>query len=223
MQEMQPSGGALKRLALVKMIKGQSAEARVFLNVLRDDLVWSRWAEKYLKLLATDPDLADDKEIQQTRRMMIARDDVVFTNRYLPNGDITFNLNVYLLKLLEHNRQNRMAFEYLVAMYLVTGNVAAVVDSFSFLDGFSYPTIPPLCEEAALIYGSQHRDDLKVTNSGVFFRGRKISEPTMNKFRRFQAIVTACGGPNEKAKSTVASELGDSYFYYFFYALQRRS
>jgi phage replication-related protein YjqB (UPF0714/DUF867 family) len=45
----------------------------------------------------------------------------------------------------------------------------------------------------------------------------------MNKFRRFQAIVTSCGGPNEKAKSALARELGDSYFYYFFYTLKRPS
>ena len=55
MLEMRPSGGTLKRLALVKMIKGQPAAASVFLNVLRDDLVWGRWAEGYLQRLASGP------------------------------------------------------------------------------------------------------------------------------------------------------------------------
>jgi hypothetical protein len=223
MQEMRPSGGTLKRLALVEMIKGQSVVARVFLNVLRDDLVWGRWAEGYLQLLATDPDLAGDEEIQRIRRLMIVKDDLSLTNRLIPGGGNVVDTTIYLLKLLERNSQNRMAFEYLMAIYLGRGNLAAAIESLSFLEKFSYPAVPPLYEEAALIYGSQHREDIKVTKSGVFFRGRRISEPTMNKFRRFQAIVIPCGGPNEKAKSAMARELGDSYFYYFFYTLRTRS
>jgi hypothetical protein len=223
MQEMRPSGGTLKRLALLEMIKGQSVSARVFLNVLRDDLVWGRWAEGYLQLLATDPDLAGDEEIQRTRRMMIVKDDLALTNRLLPGDGNVVDMTIYLLKLLEQNGHNRMAFEYLMAIYLGRGNVAAVIKSFSFLDEFSYPAVPPLYEEAALIYGSQHPGDVKVTKSAVFFRGRRISEPTMAKFRRFQAIVMPCGGPNEKAKSALARELGDSYFYYLYYTLRERS
>ncbi len=223
MQEMRPSGGTLKRLALVEMIKGQSVAARVFLNVLRDDLVWGRWAKGYLRLLAIDPDLAGDEEIQRTRRLMIVKDDLSLSNKLLPDGGHHVEATIYLLKLLEQNSQNRMAFEYLMAIYLSSGNVAAAIESLSFLDNFSYPVVPPLYEEAALIYGTRHPKDIQVTKSGVFFRGRRISEPTMNKFRRFQAIVTACGGPNEKAESAVARELGDSYFYYLFYTLRERS
>ena len=116
-----------------------------------------------------------------------------------------------------------MAFEYLMATCLVRGDIQKAVESLSFLDNFSYPVVPPHYEEAALIYATKHPEDVKVTNSGIIFRGRKISEQTTNKFRRFQAIVIPCGGSNEKAKSAVARELGDSYFYYFFYVLRSRS
>jgi hypothetical protein len=223
LQEMRPSGGTLKRLALVEMIKGQSAAARVFLNVLRDDLVWGRWAKGYLQLLARDPNLAGDQEIQQARRMMISKDDVSLTDNILPGGGLSHRLDVYLLKLLEQNHQNRMAFEYLMAMYLFNNDVAAVVDSLSLLDNFSYSAVPPLYEEAVMIYGSHHTKELKATNWGLFFRGRKISEPTMKRFRRLQAIVNSCGGPNAKARPLIARELGDSYFYYFFYTPRKRS
>jgi hypothetical protein len=90
------------------------------------------------------------------------------------------------------------------------------------LDHFSYPAVPPLYGEAALIYAVRHPDELKTTKAGVFFRGRRIGEETVNKYRRFQAIVHSCGGPNEKAKAAVARELGDSYFYYFYYTLGKR-
>jgi hypothetical protein len=222
--EMRPCGGTLKRLAMVEMIKGQSAAARVFLQVLRDDLVWGRWAEGYLQRLASDPNLAGDEDIQRTRRMMVSKDDLFLTARLFPDGEHHIDATIYLLKLLEHNSQNRMAFEYLMAIYLGNGDVAAAVESLSFLDSLSYPAIPPLYEEAALIYGTQHPKDLKATKAGVFVRGRRISEPTMTKFRRFQAIVSSLGGSNEKAKAAVARELGDSYLcYYLFYTSRKRS
>ena len=69
MLEDAPCGGTLKRLALVKLIKGQTAAARVVLQVLRDDLVWGRWADEYLHRLAADPTLAGDDEIQRMRRI----------------------------------------------------------------------------------------------------------------------------------------------------------
>jgi hypothetical protein len=221
MLELYPTGRTLKRMALVEMIKGRSAAASVFLNVLRDDLIWGRWAEGYLRRLATDPDLAGDEEIQRTRRLMISKDDLPLTGAIGPGNEDTIDICICLLKLLEQNSQNRMAFEYLMAMYLDTGNVQAAAESLSFLDNFSYPAVPPLYEEAVLIYGIQHPEDFKVTGSGVFFRGRRISESTMDKCRRFQAIVIPYGGPNEKAKSAVARELGDSYFYSYFYVLKK--
>jgi hypothetical protein len=223
MLEMWPSGGTLKRLALMKMIKGQPAVARVFLNVLRDDLIWGRWAEGYLHRLETDPDLAGDEEIQRTRRLMISEDDLHLTDRFHFGGGtstIPSITSVMLLKLLEQNNQNRMAFEYLMEIYLLSGDVQAAAKSLSFLDKLSYPAIPPLYEEAVLIYAAMHPDDIKATGSGFIFRGRRISEPTMNKFRRLQAIVKLYGGPNEAARSAVEHELGDSYFYYYFYVLK---
>ena len=112
-----------------------------------------------------------------------------------------------------------MAFEYLMAIHLGSGHLPAAIDALSFLDGLSYPAMPPLYEEATLIYGMQHPKELKATKAGVFFRGRRIGEPTMDKYRRFRAIVNSCGGPGEQAKAAVARELGDSYFYHYFYAL----
>ncbi|MCY2930642.1 MAG: DUF6057 family protein [Planctomycetota bacterium] len=44
MLEIAPTGKALKHLALVKLVKGETDAARVVLNVLEDDLVWGEWA-----------------------------------------------------------------------------------------------------------------------------------------------------------------------------------
>ena len=221
MLEARPTGGALQRLALLKMIKGQPDAARLFLNVLQDDLVWGRWAKGYLQRLATDPDLADDEDIQRSRRLMIKEDDLYLIVKMAPDGTLVINFRNMLLSLLKQNSTNRMAFEYLMSACLVTGDLQVAVESFSFLDNISYPAVPTLYEEAALIYGLNHPGEIKETSSGVFFHGRKISELTLNNYHRFQAIVKRYPGPTEEARAAIMRELGGTYFEYFFNTLRR--
>ncbi len=203
------------------MVKGQSAAASVFLRVLRDDLVWGGWADRYLQRLATDPQLADDEDIQRMRRVMLLEDDMDETSRFFADGQGLVDFGGWLLHLLKRNNENRMAFEFLMAMCLQQRNLRGIDMVSSFLDGFSYPETPPLYEEAALICQLESHDGHKnivTTGSEVFFCGRQISEATMKKYRRLLAIVKSAGGSKENAKSAVAHELGDSYFYYYYFA-----
>ena len=55
--EMRPMGKTLKELATIKLMKRQTADARVMLNILRDDLLWGRWAAAHLRRLAERPGL----------------------------------------------------------------------------------------------------------------------------------------------------------------------
>jgi hypothetical protein len=220
------SGGAIKRLALIKMVKGQTAAASVFLNVLVDDLIWSRWAKEQLHRLATDPELAGDEEIQKIRRLMISKDDSQRTQAFRPGGDFAGDSGAYFLSLLEHNNGNRMAFEYIIAICLQRRNVQAVTRLCSYLDDLSYRGIPPLYEEAAiicLIEHSDHHENVVKSGSEILFRGRRISEATASKFRRFQAILQAYGGINDESQSAVARELGGSYFYYYYFSSRKHS
>jgi hypothetical protein len=220
--QIYPSGGTLKRLALVKMIKGQSAAAKVFLNVLRDDLVLGRWAEEYLQRLATDPDLAGDEDIRQIRRLMISEDDLHLINTIDSSGKFTVDYRAVLLNLLKKNCKNRMAFEYYMAINLLARDVKEAVESFTYLDNFAYPAIPSLYEEAALVHAMRNPKDIKTTGSGVYVRNRRISEASLNRYRRFQEIIAPYGGIDARSKSAVAAELGDSYFFYYFYGLKNQ-
>jgi hypothetical protein len=222
MLEVRPFGGVLKRLALVKLIKGQTAAAHMLLNVLRDDLVWGRWAEQHLQCLAADPQLVDDDEVQRLRGLMISKDDMHLFYTFLPGGGVSFNNKILLLDLLKQNGENRMAFEYLMAICLCDKDLEAVAHLFSFLDGLPYPATPPLYEEALLLYFDTHPDEKREVGSGVFFRGRQISESTMKRFRRLKEIAAQCGRASEKMRSSVAGELGDTYFYYYYYSTPKR-
>jgi hypothetical protein len=217
MLETRPSGSILKRLAMVKLIKDQPAAARVILNVLRDDLVWGHWAKERLRRLAADPHLTDDDEVQRIRGLMLSKDDMHLFCGFLPNGNVFFNTGIWLFDLLKRNGENRMAFEYLMAICLCKKNLEAVAQLFSYLDGMPYSATPPIYEEAVLLYASTHPNEMREVGAGMFFRGRQISDSTLKKFRRLQEIAAQCGGAGEKMKAAIARELGDTYFYYYYF------
>jgi hypothetical protein len=218
--EVRPTGATLKNLALIKLAKRQAAAARPMLNVLRDDLIWGRWAEDRLRCLEQDPELLGDEAIQRIRGLMLVKDDLHLT--VTPDsGQIVVNPDAMLLGLLKRNRENRMAFEYLMTIRLLNDNVQGVVELFPFLDDFCYSRTPPIYEEAALLYLDSHRDEGTPVGAEIFLRGRRISAASVSKFERLQAIAKTFGGCNEKARPTIARDLGDTYFYYFFYTSRK--
>jgi hypothetical protein len=222
MFETQPTGTALKRLALTKMIRGQPVDARVVLNVLRDDLIWGRWAKRYLQRLAADANLGDDEEIQRMRELMVAEDDLNLTSHF-GSQKVIVDPEVMLFDLLKRNDANRMAFEYLMAIYLCNDNVQGVARLFPYMDGLSSGSTPPFYEEAVLIYLNNHPGEAKMVGSDIYFHGRKISGQTKEKAHRLNEISIRYGGFNEKAEAAMARELGDTYFYYFFYTSRKHT
>jgi hypothetical protein len=223
MYEMWPSGGAIRRLALVEMVKGQSSAARGFLNVLRDDLVWGRWADDYLRRLDVDGNLMGDEDIQRMRRLMIVKDDLPRIGRFLPTGEVSLDVGGSLLSLLRRNAANRMAFEYLMSMCLCSNNVQAAHELFGFLDDQPYKQTPPLYEQAAILHVVKHPEIAVTDGSHLLCHGRPISESTVAKYNRLQEIAGRCGGFSEKTERAVVDDLGDTYFYYFFFTSRKRS
>ncbi len=92
-------------LALINMVKGNSGAVRVYLGALSKTFFDAEWANNYLTHLQSDPNFATDDRIQELRNLMVEKDG--------PFGD--YSPEDILLALLEKNRQNRMAIEYLMA------------------------------------------------------------------------------------------------------------
>jgi len=116
-----------------------------------------------------------------------------------------------LAALLGHNPRNRMAFEYLMACYLVTGRVERIVDNMKRLRDLGYEKIPTLYEEAILIhYGPEWRK--------ADLAGLGISHETIGRYERFMQIAGAMQLPNRQtAFNRLVQEFGTSYFFYFFF------
>ncbi len=194
----------LKRLALINMAKANYDSARIYLGALSKTLFYDDWANNYLARLKTDPNLSEDKEIQRLRSVNM-EDDYAFTSHH--------NIEATLLKLLEKNRQNRMAFEYLMSWYLLTGQLEKFVQNLDRLDDFGFSQFPPLYEEAMLVYIYSVRKPINL-------RGRRLRTESHQRFDGFNQVLNNYGKNKRAAFNTLAKDYWDSYFFYYVYGRQ---
>ncbi|MDH4240443.1 MAG: DUF6057 family protein [Phycisphaerae bacterium] len=191
----------LKRLAYVNMVKGDIESARIYLGVLGKTLFDADWADKYLKRLQDDPNLTTDDEIRHLRSLMLEKD----------YGFSALDIEEILSQLLEENRQNRMAFEYMMAWYMLRGQLDKFVQNLERLDDFDYTRIPRIYEEAMLVYVNRTRKALDL-------RGRQFSRETKDRFRDFSQTYEKEYRRNKQAAiKELAKDYGDSYLFYYVY------
>jgi len=188
----------LQRLALVNLAKGKIEAGRIYLEKLRQTLFFSGWAQDYLKRLAADPTLAADPQMRQLRAQALRKDSTAAF--YAPEP--------MLLALVEQGSGNRMAFEYLMALYMMDKRLDRFVKNLGRLPEFGYTALPPLYQEATLIYATKYPVPL-----GDF----SISPEAKQRIKQFSDIVNRYGRNKEAAFRELAGSFAGSYLFYFFY------
>ena len=164
----------LRLLARVNVLKDRPKAAAVFLNVLRQVPFQRAWAATCLAELKNNPRLAGDPELDLARSRMVTTD--------LPHDELP--AETMLRQLLHSNPHNQMAFEYLLAYYLLTGDLKQVAQHLGQLDDFGYRAIPRHVEEALLL-------GQKLQGLQFDLHGREIRPETV---RRFQSFCDALAG-----------------------------
>lgn len=190
----------LKRLALVNMVKGNTDAAKIFLGALGKTIFDADWAGDCLKRIERDPNLSMDKEVQYLRSVMVERDSSILTIE--PN---------MLQDLLDKNRYNRMAYEYLMGYYLLKGQFDNFVRNLNRLDDLGYTRIPRVFEEAILFYNNAKQTQIDL-------HGREISAESRERFDGFLKVLFGrYKGNKSEARDELANNYGDSYFFYCVY------
>ncbi len=207
-----PTG--LQKLALINILKGQTDAARTFLCALSKDFLYKDWAERYMERLETDPLMSADEHIQNMRSVMLVQDNL--------RQAVTATDDLYLI-LLEKNKLNRMAFEYLMAWYLLNGRLEDFIQNLNRLDDFGYTDIPRHYAEAVLLYTG-------ITGRIVDLDGRKINVQTVSRFADFMQRTQSYkyhlqnafkGAPNDSgdfdnlSDSYNLRDFQDTYYYYY--------
>ncbi len=187
----------LRQLALINIVKKEPRIARIYLNALRKDLISRQWAQDTLHLLDENPLLSSNEEIEYARSVMPVE------NTLFKGSEETL-----LLELLSRNDKNRMAFEYLMAYYLLVGQLDRLIQNLGLLDNFDYQEVPAHYSEAILLHSARAggMPDLK---------GRKIDQGTVERFSRFNRIMSDFRGDGRAAITALTTEMPNSYFRYY--------
>lgn len=210
-----PSAEDLRLMARIAMVKDRPDMARLFLNVLRDDLIYGAWAQDALQRLQEDPTLSQDAEIATLRAGMISDDDLHYSAPRPITTILTVTPPEQMPATLRRDPPNRMAFEFLMARYLAMRDVETVVRLLPQAAAFGYPATPPLYEEAAIIFATTGKEKLDTSRPEVVINGCRISQQTLSKVRQLDA-ATGSGRADPADISRVAGDLGLSYFRYYY-------
>ena len=110
--DFQKSARCYQRLAQTNLINGSYEVARKYLMALQKTLFYREWANETLLLLGNEEAIAKHPEYGCLRQCAYDKD-FYFSDHVTPE---------MLESLYSHNTDNRLAFEYLKAYYMLTGD-----------------------------------------------------------------------------------------------------
>lgn len=190
----------LKQLALINIVKRQIETARVYLGALSKNLIYGREARDILQRLESEPELENDERIRYLRSVMMTSD-----QEY-----ITYDEELLLNELLRRNRYNKMAFEYLMAHYLLSRQLDKLVENLPRLDDFGYENIPRHYQEAVVLY-------VGITRKEVDSGGRGIDTEIIDKYDEFLKIGRDMNNNKELMREVLARKFANTYFFYYMF------
>ena len=187
----------LEQLATINIVKGRPETAKVFLNALSKKPLYHQAAQETLQKLADDPRMEDDPTVSRLRAVMLDRDSVSYS----------VSVEVMLLELLARNRHNKMAFDFLMVHYLLTGRPEQVVANLQYLKDFGYQSIPRHFQEAVVARASA-TDDWELTKE------YEIPPEVLGQEVLLKQILADAPNKDEAMNAAVAAGLGHSYLFF---------
>lgn len=194
--DYQKSGRCYKRLAETNLIGGSYEVARKYLMALQNTLFYRDWANETIALLGNEEAIAKHPEYGQLRAFRV-NEDFFFNEHELPQM-----LGLFFLS----NPQNRMAFEYLSAVYLLRRDIDSFQHYFSLSQPLGYRPIPRVYQQALLLHWS---------------RDHSASEPIPGYIQQdvvqgLNTFISLAQGPNANPERAKA-QFGNTYWAYYFY------
>ena len=181
----------LERMALVYILNGNPDAAKTFVRALEKVPFQAARAQQYLAALDRDPGMRADPLVARIRPLMLRKDYVG-----------TWSTEQILQQCLEANPSNRMAFEYLLAHYLLTSDMEGFASLAPRLKDF-YRDLPTHVQEALLGFRNVNGS----LPPGI--DGSAIHSQTESRFQSFVYIWTRHqNGPAEDAWKALAPAFG---------------
>lgn len=190
---------SLKRLVQTSLINGQYQVAAKYLNILDQTMFYKGWATKY-KTYVSDPTKINQNNELAEKRRFIAKNDFISFDLGLP-------------ELLKEHPENKMAFEYLMAVFLLNKDITNFAANIYRLKDLGYREIPVNYEEALLFCMTYFKKDLVP-------EGFSIRPATIQRKNEYIAQISRCGGDRDRAARELYKQFGNTCWYYLHFAEQ---
>ena len=191
----------LKRLGEVYMLKGDNGAAKKYLLNLKKIPFEGATADRLLALNEHPSEIGQDPELHRVQSCMPI-DTIALT------GKPTL---LQLQILLDRNPINRMAFEYMIAYHLLTGNLRELMHHIPEFAAFGYPQLPVHVQEALLVIASQ------TPNFDVNILSRSVQRNTYDRFMQYQQTFMQNHGSRDRAMEVLRKDFSDTYWYYLMF------
>lgn len=186
----------LRRLVSINVLKDRPKAARVYAGVMNKTVTHRRMAAALIDAFNRNKLLIDDEEINAIRPLLPKTD---FVGEWTTSDILT--------QQLSDAPTNRMAFEYLMAHFLLTGNIEAFGNNVHRAEAFGHSELPRAYEEACLVYTiatGQRPPNLRMN----------VREETLEKFERFMKIIQKYDKDRRKGWEVLEHEFGDTYWFF---------
>lgn len=192
-----PSPYILEAMIRIHLAKGQFQSAQIVFKALQKYLGGRAYARQWQAVMANPAQAQTHARIQAWRRVACTRDDAAMGVSFEPT----------LKRLLQETPDHRLAFEYLMAYYLLKHQRAKFVGGLPLLRPLGYKQLPRHYAEALLVHSLE-------TKSPVKAQGWTIDPALYDQFRQMRGIVTNAQGDHHATFDTLAPKYGDTYTFY---------
>jgi len=162
-------------------------------------MYYKDWATRYQTYVSDTTQISQNKELAEKRQFLVKRD------------FISYDLGLNEL-LLEHP-ENRMAYEYQMAAFLLNKDIKSFAANIYRLKEFRYRAIPVNYEEAILFCMTYFKTDLVP-------EGYSIRPATIQRKNEYIAGISRCGGDRDRAARELYKQFGNTCWYYLHFAEQ---
>jgi len=191
---MGKSARVIKRLAETNMINGQYKVSEKYLKLLEKTIFYRKWAKRSMTLLNNEERINSDPVLGKKRKFMV-RNDYFFHIK---------NIEAALNRMVKENPENKLAFEYLMAFYMINKDLRNFINLIPAMEKMQYAKVPVSYQEAIMyIIGLNNEDPM--TNSPQY-----VSQDTKLRMKAYGDIYTAY--PDARAR--LEKKFSGTYWYY---------
>jgi hypothetical protein len=190
----------LEQLILANIIAMNYQPAQLYINNLKSNPIFRKKAIHYEQYIQGGNSPEIDSLVRTKRRIMPSADFVV--KRSSPQLDLINLLN---------NKDNKMAYEYLQAYFLLKNDLASFVQYFPMGKKYQYPHVPVVFQEALVLYAFELR------RRGKDLPKLKLDSDIIKKFNNYMSVIQFYNGDLQKAKSELERNFGNTYWFYVHY------